>query len=36
MGLHGFNPWFEKIPHATEQQSLCAATAEPVHLDLVF
>ena len=27
---HGFNPWSWKIPHAMEQQSLCATTIEPV------
>ena len=26
---HGFDPWFRKIPHATEQLSLCAPTAKP-------
>ena len=27
---HRFNPWSGKIPYATEQLSLCMATAEPV------
>ena len=27
---HGFDPWSRKIPHAVEQLSLCATTAEPV------
>ena len=27
---HKFNPWSRKIPHATEQLNLCAATIEPV------
>ena len=27
---HGFHPWSRKIPHATEQLSLCATTTEPV------
>ena len=27
---HGFEPWSGKIPHATEQLSLCATTTEPV------
>ena len=27
---HGFNPWTEKIPHATEKLSLCAIAIEPV------
>ncbi|KAJ8780365.1 hypothetical protein J1605_011629 [Eschrichtius robustus] len=26
---HGFEPWSGKIPHATEQLSLCATTTEP-------
>ena len=26
---HGFDPWSGKIPHATEQVSLCATTAKP-------
>ena len=26
---HGFNPWSRKIPHAVEQLSPCATTAEP-------
>ena len=26
---HGFDPWCWKIPRASEQQSSCAATAEP-------
>ena len=30
---HGFNPWSRKIPHATEQLSLCATTIEPVLLN---
>ena len=25
----GFKPWSGKIPHATEQLSLCATTTEP-------
>ena len=25
----GFEPWSGKIPHATEQLSLCATTTEP-------
>ena len=29
-GGHGFDPWSGKIPHAAEQLSLCATTAEPV------
>ena len=28
-GENGFEPWFGKIPHATEQPSLCATTTEP-------
>ena len=27
---HGFDPWSEKIPHASGQLSPCATTAEPV------
>ena len=27
---HGFEPWSRKIPHVTEQLSLCATTTEPV------
>ncbi|KAJ8794086.1 hypothetical protein J1605_019078 [Eschrichtius robustus] len=27
---HGFEPWSGKIPHASEQLSLCATTTEPV------
>ena len=27
---HRFEPWSRKIPHATEQLSLCATTTEPV------
>ena len=27
---HEFNPWSKKIPHAAEQLSPCATTAEPV------
>ena len=27
---HGLDPWSGKIPHATEQLSLCATTTEPV------
>ena len=27
---HGLNPWFRKIPHATEQLSPCATTTEPL------
>ena len=27
---HGFDSWSRKIPHATEQLSLCAMTTEPV------
>ena len=27
---HRFNPWSEMIPHATEQLSPCATTAEPL------
>ncbi|KAJ8787868.1 hypothetical protein J1605_005672 [Eschrichtius robustus] len=30
---HGFDPWSRKIPHATEQLSLCARTTEPAHLE---
>ena len=30
---HGFDPWPRKIPHATEQLSLCATTIEPVLLN---
>ena len=26
-----FDPWFGKIPHATEQPSPCVSTAEPVN-----
>ena len=26
---HGFDPWSRKIPHATEQLSLCTTTTEP-------
>ena len=26
---HGFEPWSGKIPHATEQLSLCTTTTEP-------
>ena len=26
---HGLETWSEKIPHATEQVSLCATTTEP-------
>ena len=26
---HGFKPWSGKIPHAAEQLSPCATTAEP-------
>ena len=29
-GRHGFDPWSRKTPHAVEQLSLCATTAEPV------
>ena len=25
---HGFSPWLERIPHAMEQRSLCATSAE--------
>ena len=25
-----FDPWFRKIPHVTEQLSLCTTTTEPV------
>ena len=28
-GGHRFEPWSRKIPHATEQLSLCATTTEP-------
>ena len=28
---HGFNPWSGKIPHASEQLSLCATAAEAKH-----
>ena len=28
-GDQGFNLWSGKIPHATEQLSLCATTTEP-------
>ena len=28
-GAHGFEPWAAKTPHATEQLSPCATTAEP-------
>ena len=27
---YGFDPWTEKIPHATEQLNPCAITTEPV------
>ena len=27
---HQYDPWSRKIPHAAEQQSLCAPTLEPV------
>ena len=30
----GFHPWSGKIPHATEQLSLCTATTEPVFVSL--
>ena len=30
---HGFEPWSRKIPHATEQLSLCATTTEPTCLE---
>ena len=30
---HGFDPWSGKIPHPMEQQSPCAATAEPACLE---
>ena len=33
---HRFDPWSWKIPHAVEQQSLCAKTTEPVLLELVL
>ena len=33
---HRFDPWSRKIPHAVEQQSLCAKTTEPVLLELVL
>ena len=29
-GRHGFDPWSEKIPHATEQLSPCVTTIEAV------
>ena len=28
--MGSFDPWSGKIPHAAEQLSLCATTAEPV------
>ena len=28
-GGHRFEPWSGKIPHATEQLSLCATTTDP-------
>ena len=28
---HRFDPWSRRIPHAAEQQTLCAATIEPVY-----
>ena len=27
---HGFNPQFGKIPHVTEQLSLCTSATEPM------
>ena len=33
---HGFEPWSGKIPHATEQLSLCTTTTEPAHLEPVL
>ena len=33
---HGFEPWSGKIPHAMEQQSLCATTTEPARLEPVL
>ena len=33
---HEFEPWSGKIPHATEQLSLCAATTEPARLEPVL
>ena len=33
---HGFEPWSGKIPHATEQLSPWAITAEPARLELVL
>ena len=29
--VHGFDPWSRKIPHAMEQLSQCATTAEPMY-----
>ena len=31
--IHGFNPWFRKIPHTLEQLSSCTATIEPCALE---
>ena len=33
---HGFEPWFEKIPHAAEQLGPWATTTEPVRLEPVL
>ena len=33
---HGFEPWSGKIPHAAEQLSPWATTAEPAHLEPVL
>ena len=33
---HGFEPWSGKIPHAAEQLSPCATTAEPARLEPVL
>ena len=36
MQRHGFDPQFGKIPYGTGHLSLCARTAEPMHLELMF
>ena len=35
-GNKGFSPWSKKVPHATEQLSLCSATTEPIHPEPVL